>query len=144
VLAARLDEARDGTLFIDGVAEMSRALQQRLLWYLDETVASLAPDAGSERPRLVTGASAGLSGAVRAGRFSEALFYRLNVIRLDLDHKDLEAPMTARDLMSTPPLTCQPTNVVRVGGKKGAPCAAAAVATLAAICAPRAVETAVA
>lgn len=36
VLAARLERARHGTLFIDDLAEMSRALQRRLLRYFNE------------------------------------------------------------------------------------------------------------
>ena len=38
-----LERARDGTVFIDGLAEMSIALQQRLLCYLDEVAAAEAP-----------------------------------------------------------------------------------------------------
>lgn len=63
--------------------------------------------------------------------------------------------MTARDVMSTPPQTCQPHtdlaavthlmwNHVRAVGRKGAPASSAVVAALAGICTPRAVESAVA
>lgn len=66
-------------------------------------------DVDAERPRLVTGAGPHLLAAVSAGQFSETLFYRLNIIRLDVGHDDSEVSMIARELMSAPPQTCQPT-----------------------------------
>jgi len=72
---------------------------------------TVAEDSVADRPRLITGASPALLHAVRAGRFSESLLYRLNVIliRLDGETELREETMTARELMSTPPQTCQPT-----------------------------------
>ncbi|MGE3510904.1 MAG: CBS domain-containing protein [Vicinamibacterales bacterium] len=113
VLAARMHDASVGSLFIDGLVDMSAALQARLLSVLESVTVADDPlkVSPAHRPRLITGASPALLHAVRAGRFSESLFYRLNVILLRSDGEPelWEEPMTARELMSTPPQTCQPT-----------------------------------
>jgi DNA-binding NtrC family response regulator len=84
--AAWLANGGAGTVFIDDLADMGTALQEQLLGLFDEAASPrTAPDGRVERPRLVTGASPGLLRVLKAGGFSERLFYRLNVIRLDVD-----------------------------------------------------------
>jgi CBS domain-containing protein len=95
------DQGRGGTVFLDDVGALDAALQQRLL-----DVLRLA---GTGAVRLLTGAASDLLGDVRAGRFSDRLFYELNVLRVDVTPPNREESMTARDLMSTPPQACQPT-----------------------------------
>jgi CBS domain-containing protein len=52
-----------------------------------------------------------LGALLAVGAFSDALFYRLNVIHLDMMHQDEsgERPMKARDIMSEPAYTCGPS-----------------------------------
>lgn len=84
------DQARGGTLFIEDAATLSRETQAVLLALLDE----LAPHHSStvlpaERTvRLITGASRELDDARANGAFCELLFYRLNVVRVDLMNGD--------------------------------------------------------
>ena len=78
--------ARDGTLFLDEIGDMSLELQPKLLRFLE--AGEICP-LGESTPfqvnvRIVAATNANLEDLVRAGRFREDLFYRLNVIRLSL------------------------------------------------------------
>jgi len=80
------ERANGGTLVLDEVGELPLGLQGKLLCVLQErTVDRL----GGARPipvdvRLISLASHDLLAEVKAGRFSEELYYRLNVIPLNL------------------------------------------------------------
>jgi DNA-binding NtrC family response regulator len=76
--------AGGGTLFLDEVAEMSPAMQAKLLHALDTREFRRV---GGTRllkadVRLVAATNRELSQEVRAGRFREDLYYRLNVVHL--------------------------------------------------------------
>jgi DNA-binding NtrC family response regulator len=78
--------ARDGTLFLDEIGEMSLDLQPKLLRFLES--GEICP-LGESTPvvvnvRVVAATNSQLDALVKAGRFREDLFYRLNVIRLAL------------------------------------------------------------
>jgi DNA-binding NtrC family response regulator len=82
--AGLFEVAGGGTLFLDEVAEMSPAMQAKLLHALDTRefrrvggTRTLVADA-----RIVAATNKRLEHEVRAGRFREDLYYRLNVVHL--------------------------------------------------------------
>ncbi len=82
----RFEAAHRGTLFLDEVGEMSPANQVKLLRVLQENVIERL---GGNEPipvdvRIIAATNADLGAMVRDGRFREDLYYRLNVINLEL------------------------------------------------------------
>lgn len=78
--------ANGGTLFLDEVGEVSQALQVRLLRVLQERcyeplggTASITADV-----RIIAATNRDLAELTRTGRFREDLYYRINVIRMEL------------------------------------------------------------
>jgi DNA-binding NtrC family response regulator len=82
----RLEMAEGGTAFLDEIGELPSEVQAKLLRFLEER--SFERVGGAEtitvKTRIVAATSRNLSDEVRAGRFREDLFYRLNVVVLDL------------------------------------------------------------
>ena len=78
--------AREGTLFLDEIGELGLDLQPKLLRFLESgEISPLGePSALTIDVRIVAATNANLEDAVRAGRFREDLFYRLNVVRLSI------------------------------------------------------------
>jgi DNA-binding NtrC family response regulator len=76
--------ARDGTLFLDEVGELSLELQPKLLRFLESGEISPLGEPGPLHVdvRIVAATNSHLELMVQQGRFREDLFYRLNVIRL--------------------------------------------------------------
>jgi transcriptional regulator with PAS, ATPase and Fis domain len=93
----RFQFAHGGTLFLDEIAEMSPKLQVKLLRVLQER--QFEP-VGSDNPvqvdvRVVAATNKDLRVAVREGKFREDLFYRLNVLPLELPSlREREADIT--------------------------------------------------
>jgi len=78
--------ADGGTLFLDEVGELPPAFQPRLLRAIQER--QLRPVGGSQvlpfDVRIVCATNRNLQKEVEAGRFREDLYYRLDVIRIDV------------------------------------------------------------
>jgi DNA-binding NtrC family response regulator len=82
----RIEQADRGTLFLDEVGTMAMSLQMKLLRVLQEREFERV---GDGRPvkvdvRIVAATNSDLAKMVRQGTFREDLYYRLNVIRLEL------------------------------------------------------------
>jgi transcriptional regulator with GAF, ATPase, and Fis domain len=82
----RFQAASGGTLFLDEVAELSPALQVKLLRALQERVVTKVGDVRPENVdiRVVAATNRLLEEDLRTGRFRQDLYYRLNVVRLHL------------------------------------------------------------
>jgi DNA-binding NtrC family response regulator len=78
--------ADGGTVFLDEVGEMVPALQAKLLRFLEEKAFKRVGGALDIRVdvRVVAATNRNLHEQVKAGRFREDLFYRLNVLPIEL------------------------------------------------------------
>ena len=78
--------AGDGTLFLDEMGEMSQALQVRLLRVLQEhTYEPLgATRLEKSNARILVATNRDLAAMVKRGEFRQDLYYRINVISLEL------------------------------------------------------------
>ena len=78
--------AEGGTLLLDEIGDVSPALQARLLRVLQEKTYEPLGSTRSEAAdvRIVAATHRDLEEEVRAGRFREDLFYRINVVRLTI------------------------------------------------------------
>jgi DNA-binding NtrC family response regulator len=81
-----LEQADDGTVFLDEIGEMTPALQAKLLRFLEEKtfrrvggMADVHVDV-----RVVAATNRQLEEAVQAGKFRDDLYYRLNVLRVEI------------------------------------------------------------
>jgi len=82
----RFEAAKGGTIFLDEIADMSPPLQAKLLRVTQEgrfnrvgSSVELKTDA-----RILAATNRNLEDEVKAGRFREDLFYRLNVVELNI------------------------------------------------------------
>ena len=84
--AGRFRQASGGTLFLDEVAEIPTSLQGKLLRALQEKAVDAV---GEDAPvpvdaRILAATNCDLSARIREGAFREDLYYRLNVVELNV------------------------------------------------------------
>lgn len=82
----RLEMAEGGTLFLDEVGQMSMSLQSKLLRFLEE--GTFEPVGGVETRnvdvRVIAATNRNLEEEIKSGRFLSDLFYRIEVISINL------------------------------------------------------------
>jgi two-component system, NtrC family, response regulator AlgB len=82
----RLEAAQGGTIFLDEVSEISPGLQAKLLRFLQEKEFERVGENRTRRSdvRVVAATNRNLGEEVKAGRFREDLFFRLNAVQIAL------------------------------------------------------------
>lgn len=112
----RFEAADGGTLFLDEVGDVSPAMQAKLLRVLQSGTFERVGGTETVRVdvRILAASNKRLEDEVKAGRFRADLFYRLNVVRIDLPplrDRPEDVPLLAMHFlekhhgMSTPPVT---------------------------------------
>lgn len=82
----RVVACEGGTLFLDEIGDLPLGLQPKLLRFIQDREYESVGDQRTKRAdiRIVTATNTDLDKAVREGHFREDLYYRLNVIQIDL------------------------------------------------------------
>lgn len=82
----KAEQARGGTLFLDEIGEMPHAIQAKLLRFLDDKKIERV---GGNEPleadvRIIAATNLDLRARIRSNQFREDLYYRLNVVSIEL------------------------------------------------------------
>jgi DNA-binding NtrC family response regulator len=100
-----VEDAGGGTLFLDEIGEMSMPMQAKLLRSLEQR--QVRPVGGGRLidvdVRLIAATNVDLQAAVRGGSFREDLYYRLNVVHLELPalrHRKDDLPLLSGHFLS--------------------------------------------
>ncbi len=82
----RIEAAQGGTLFLDEIAELDASLQAKLLHVLQDGVFTRIGDFEEKRidARVICATNRDLPREIESGRFRADLFYRINVISVQL------------------------------------------------------------
>jgi two-component system nitrogen regulation response regulator NtrX len=101
----RFEQANGGTIFLDEIADMTLKTQAKVLRVLQEQVVERV--GGTQRirvdVRVVAATNKDLPGEIRAGRFREDLYFRLNVIPIfvpPLRDRQQDIPLLAEHFMA--------------------------------------------
>ena len=80
----RIAACTGGTLFLDEIGDLPLPLQPKLLRFLQDKAYERVGDVVTCKAdvRIIAATNIALEAAVKAGRFREALFYRLNVLEI--------------------------------------------------------------
>jgi DNA-binding NtrC family response regulator len=103
--AGVVESAHGGTLFLDEVAEVPLASQPKLLRFLQDGEFRRLGDSEPLRSnaRLIAATNRDLQAEVEAGRVREDLFYRLNIVHLQLPplrERPVDIPALAHHLLA--------------------------------------------
>jgi len=98
----KVKAAEGGTLFLDEIGELPLEIQPKLLRLLQEREYERVGDAKPRKAnvRVVAATNRRLEDLVKEGKFREDLYYRLNVITVDLPplrHRPLDLPAVAHE-----------------------------------------------
>lgn len=101
----RFARAKGGTLFLDEIGEVSPALQVRLLRVLQERVYEPLGSTRAEKAdvRVIAATNRDLQERCREGGFREDLYYRINVVRIELPplrRRQEDIPLLAAQFIS--------------------------------------------
>lgn len=82
----RIAACEGGTLLLDEIGDMPLSLQPKLLRFVQDKEYERVGDYTTRRAdvRIITATNVDLENAVKEGRFREDLFYRLNVIQIEI------------------------------------------------------------
>ncbi|MFZ0829092.1 MAG: sigma-54 dependent transcriptional regulator [Verrucomicrobiia bacterium] len=82
----RVEEADNGTIFLDEIADMSKSLQAKLLRFLEDGTFTRVGGTRELRVnvRLIAATNRNIVQAIAADQFREDLFHRLNVVQFRL------------------------------------------------------------
>jgi two-component system response regulator AtoC len=119
--AGYVEMAHRGTLFLDEIADLDMSLQAKILQLLQDGQFSRIGDKQERHAeiRVICATNRNLQKEIEAGRFRQDLFYRINVISLELPslrerHADIPiltdyflAQLNARFERNTPPLPAE-------------------------------------
>lgn len=101
----KFEQANRGTLFIDEIETMSMATQPKLLRALQEK--EIERLGGNQKihmdVRIIAATNRDLEEMIEKGEFREDLFYRLDVVRIDvppLRERKVDIPLLAEDFLS--------------------------------------------
>ncbi len=101
----KFELAHGGTIFLDEIGDMSLKTQAKVLRVLQEQV--MEPVGGSTRirvdARVLAATNKDLTAEIRAGRFREDLFFRLNVVPISvpaLRERQEDIPLLAEHFMA--------------------------------------------
>src|SRR5512143_1847408 len=98
----RIAACEGGTLLLDEIGDLPLSLQPKLLRFLQDREYERVGDSATRKAdvRILSATNTDLEKAVREGRFREDLFYRLNVIQIEI-----------------PPLRERPEDIAVVAGR---------------------------
>ena len=101
----RVAACEGGTLFLDEIGDLPLSLQPKLLRFLQDQEYERLGDPSTRKAdvRIITATNRDLEGEVKAGRFREDLFYRLNVIQVEippLRERPQDLEVLARQLLA--------------------------------------------
>jgi Nif-specific regulatory protein len=102
--AGRFEAAHGGTIFLDEISSMSAKLQVKLLRVLQEREFERVGESKTIRvdTRVVAATNQFLTDEIEAGRFRDDLYYRLNVVSIDLPplrERREDIPLLARHFL---------------------------------------------
>ncbi len=100
----RVEEAEGGTLFLDEIGEIDATIQVKLLRFLGERTFERLGSTKTHTAdvRLIAATNKKLEELVKAGTFREDLYYRLNVVRMELPplrDRRVDIPLLAQSFL---------------------------------------------